>query len=281
MTGKIDLHTHSCASDGLLPPGELARAALEAGVTTLAVCDHDTAAGAAELLKNVPAGLRFIPGVEISARVSSGKCHILGLGCDLGHPAFLRLMDTAAALRRGKLEARIAHIKRLGLALPETELSRLRAMPSAGKPQVADALARCGLAPDAASAIRGIVDTCPPVEDRIEAGEAVGAIRAAGGVAVWAHPYGETGRRALTEGEYRAMLAELLERGLTALECWYAKYGVERCEKLERDAEKYGLLVSGGSDCHCRPDTAPLGTLNAEGRPVEPERLTVLTRINT
>ena len=136
MTGKIDLHTHSRASDGLLPPGELAGAALEAGVTTLAVCDHDTAAGAAELLKNVPAGLRFIPGVEISARVSSGKCHILGLGCDLGHPAFLRLMDTAAALRRGKLEARIAHIKRLGPgdgAFPSAGHAQRREAPGGGR----------------------------------------------------------------------------------------------------------------------------------------------------
>ena len=279
MRSTIDLHTHSNASDGLLPPVELARAALEAGVTTLAVCDHDTAAGAGELLKNAPDHLRFIPGVEVSARTETGNCHILGLGCALDHPAFRKLMDNAGALRRNKLEARIGFIKKRGLAVPEAEYDRLRAMPGAGKPQVADVLVKYGHAPDLQTAIREIVDRCPPVGDRVEAGEVIASIRAAGGVAVWAHPYGETGKRALTEGEYRSMLAELLMDGLAAMECWYARYGVETCEKLERDAQRHGLLVSGGSDCHSRPDTAPLGTLNAEGRPVEPARLTVMDKV--
>ena len=279
MRSTIDLHTHTSASDGLLTPGELAEAALEAGVATLAVCDHDTAAGAGELLKNAPAGLRFIPGVEVSSRARGGRCHLLGLGCALDHPAFLRLMDTAGALRRGKLEARIDFIKKLGLCVPEAEFDRLRALPGAGKPQMADALVKYGCAPDFHTAIREILDRCPAVEDRVEAGEVIGAIRAAGGVAVWAHPWGETGKRTLTEGEYRALLAELLDDGLMAMECWYSQYSVEKCEKLERDAQKHGLLVSGGSDCHSRPDTAPLGTLNAEGRPVDPARLTVLERL--
>ena len=263
MRSTIDLHTHTSASDGLLTPGELAEAALEAGVTTLAVCDHDTAAGAGELLKNAPAGLRFIPGVEVSSRARGGRCHLLGLGCALDHRAFLRLMDTAGALRRGKLEARIAFIKKLGLCVPEAEFDRLRALPGAGKPQMADALVKYGCAPDFHTAIREILDRCPAVEDRVEAGEAIG----------------ETGKRTLTEGEYRALLAELLDDGLMAMECWYSQYSVEKCEKLERDAQKHGLLVSGGSDCHSRPDTAPLGTLNAEGRPVDSARLTVLERL--
>ncbi len=279
MRSTVDLHTHSSASDGLLTPGELARAALEAGVATLAVCDHDTAAGAAELLKDAPAGLRFIPGVEVSSRARAGKCHILGLGCRLDHPAFRKLMEEAGALRRNKLEARIDFIKRLGLCVPEAELNRLRALPGAGKPQMADMLVKYGCVPDFHTAIREILDRCPAVEDRVEAAEVIGAVRAAGGVAVWAHPWGEKGKRTLTEGEYRAMLAELLEDGLGAMECWYSQYGVEKCERLERDAREYGLLVSGGSDCHSRPDTAPLGTLNAEGRPVEPARLTVLERL--
>ncbi len=279
MTSTVDLHTHTTASDGLISPRELAEKALKAGVTTLAFCDHDTAAGARELLKNVPAGLRFIPGVEVSSRAEAGRCHILGLGCDMDHPAFLRLMDTAAALRRRKLEARIAHIKKLGLAVPESCFDALRAMPSAGKPQVADVLVKYGHAADVRSAIREILDRCPPTEDWVDAGEAIAAIQASGGVAVWAHPMGETGKRELTEGEYQALLSELLGGGLMAMECWYSKYSLERCEKLERDAQKHGLLVSGGSDCHGRPGTAGLGTLNAENHTVAPERLTVLERL--
>lgn len=271
-----DLHTHSTGSDGVYTPREVAERAVGAGVGVLAICDHDTVAGVRELAGDVPEGVRLIPGVEVSSVTPCGKCHILGLGFDPDHPAIVSLMEEASRLRRGKLEARLAFLKKSGYDLPEEDIAALRAMPSAGKPQVADALVRRGFAPDITAAMRDILDRCPPVPDRVEAARAVAAIRAAGGAAVWAHPYGETGKRALTEGEFDAMLRELTAEGITAMECWYAKYPVERCLRLERLAARHGLAVSGGSDCHGRPDTAPVGRLNAEGVPVDIGRLTVL-----
>ena len=281
MTGiKIDLHTHSAASDGTDAPLALALKAREAGIQVLDLTDHDTAAGVRELLGKVPEGLTLISGIEVSARTASGKCHILGLGCDLDAPAFTALLDHAAALRREKLERRIAFMRELGLGIPEEEYEALRAIPSAGKPHLGALLVKYGHAPDLRTAIRDVVDRCPPFPDRVDAGEAIPAIRAAGGVAVWAHPMGEEGKRPLTVEEFRRMLEELLEVGVMGMECWYSRYPVERCEDLEKIAAARGLLISGGSDCHGERKNIPLGRLNAGGVPVDPARLTVLKRFS-
>ncbi len=276
---KIDLHTHSSASDGLDSPAELAQKALASGVSVLAICDHDSVAGAQELLQNTPEGVTFLPGVEVSARTVSGKCHILGLGCKLEQGSFWALMDKAAGLRRDKLETRIRFLKTQGFAIPEEEYARLRAMRSPGKPHVAGLLVKYGYAPDLASAARAIPDSILPGRDRVDAAEAIAAIRDDGGVAVWAHPLGETGKKSLSRPEFDRMLAELLEAGLTGMECWYAKYPANVCRLLEQVAQRHGLYISGGSDCHGTAGTAPVGTLNASGEEVAAERLTILKRL--
>lgn len=274
--GKTDLHTHSTASDGTDTPQELVRKAKAAGITALALTDHDTAAGEEAFLGAAPEGMTLIPGIEVSARTASGECHILGLGYRIGHPAFSALLEEAAGLRRAKLETRIEYLRRHGYGLPEDELDALRAMPSAGKPHLGALLVRYGYAADRNSAIRELINPCPTPSDRVDAGVAVSAIRAAGGAAVWAHPMGEEGKRELTGEEFRAMLRELLDAGITGMECWYSKYSTERCRRLEEAAAAHGLLVSGGSDYHGRNKSAALGQLNAGGAEVPAEALTVL-----
>ncbi len=273
---KIDLHTHSAASDGTDTPPELARKAKAAGIGVLAVTDHDTAEGVRALIAAPVEGIALIPGIEISARTASGKCHILGLGYDIGHPAFNALLEEAAGLRRAKLETRLAYLRRRGYELPEEELAALRAMPSAGKPHLGGLLTRYGYAPDRDRAIKELIDPCPTPSDRVEAGRAVEAVRAAGGVAVWAHPMGEEGKRELTPEEFDAQLRELLDAGIGGMECWYSKYASERCHKLEDTARIHRLFVSGGSDYHGSNKTIPLGRLNSADMPVPAEALTVL-----
>ncbi len=275
----IDLHTHSTASDGTDTPPELARKAKAAGIAVLAITDHDTAEGVRELTAAPVEGIALIPGIEVSAWTASEKCHILGLGYEIGHPAFRALLEEAAALRRAKLEARIEYLRRRGYGFPEEELAALRAMPSAGKPHLGALLSRYGFAPDRDTAIREIVDPCPTPNDRVEAGGAAAAIRAAGGEAVWAHPMGEEGKRELTPEELRVQLRELLDAGITGMECWYSKYAPERCRMLEKTARAHGLLVSGGSDYHGRNKRATLGQLNSDELAVPAEALTVLEAV--
>lgn len=280
MLSKIDLHTHTNASDGTDPPLELVRRALESGVSLFAITDHDTVTGAREVLPCVPEGVRFITGVEFSCRAAHGGLHILGLGCDFDAPDFKRLSEKSTALRRSKLERRIEFIKESGYAIPEEEFETLRAMPAAGKPHFGELLTRYGCARDIESAIRGIVDRCDTDSERLDAEETIRGIRAAGGAAVWAHPMGEEGKRELSDAELRDTLGELADDGIMAMECWYSKYTVRRCIYLEKLAMRSHLRVSGGSDYHGSRKSAALGQLNCEGVPVGIERLTVLELIN-
>ena len=88
MPAVIDLHTHSTASDGTDTPLQLIENVKAAGIKVFALTDHDTVAGTETLLKNPPEGVTFIPGIEFSCQMDTGKCHILGYCNDTAHPAF-------------------------------------------------------------------------------------------------------------------------------------------------------------------------------------------------
>lgn len=273
---RVDLHMHSTASDGTDSPLRLAEKARAAGIGIFALTDHDTVSGAELLREQPPEGMVFIPGIEFSCRMDSGKCHILGYACGAAHPAFQDALAQGAALRRAKLEKRLAFLGEKGIRFPEEELERLRRIPSVGKPHLGNLMVRYGYAPDRQRAITEVLNLCPTESSRIAAKTAVGAILASGGVPVWAHPLGGEGERELGPEQFGRMLEELTGYGLMGMECWYSKYQAALCGRLAETAEARGLLVSGGSDCHGTNKSIPPGRLNAEDLEVPPERLTIL-----
>ena len=103
ISSPIGLHMHSTASDGTDTPVQLVEKVRAAGIRVFALTDHDTVTGAERLAECLPAGMTFIPGIEFSCRVGSGKCHILGYRCDTAHPAFQDALAKGAALRKAKL----------------------------------------------------------------------------------------------------------------------------------------------------------------------------------
>lgn len=276
MPTAIDLHTHSTASDGTDTPLQLAERVKTAGVEVFALTDHDTVAGAEELLENPPEGVTFLPGVEFSCRMDAGKCHILGYCCDTAHPAFQAALRQGAALREGKLNLRLDFLRERGVTFPAEELDRLRWLPSAGKPHLGNLMVRYGYAASRNEAIREVIDLCPTGSSRISAETAVKAILASGGVPVWAHPLGGEGERETGPERFAAMLDALTGCGILGMECFYSKYPMAVCERLALAARDHGLLVSGGSDCHGTNKTIAPGTLNADGQAVSRERITIL-----
>ena len=276
MKPHIDLHMHSTASDGTDTPAGLLERVKAAGLRVFALTDHDAVDGVRELAGNIPEGITFIPGIEFSCRMASGKCHILGYGCDMDHPSFADALDRGAALRRAKLETRIAFMKERGIHIPEAELDALRQMPSAGKPHLGNLMVKYGCARTRDEAITGTLNLCRTGPSRIEAEAAVKAILAVGGVPVWAHPLGGTGEPRVGRPQFEAMLTELLAYSLRGLECWYSEYPAESCRKLAQVAAEHGLLISGGSDYHGTNKAVDLGTLNADGEEVRAEQLTLL-----
>lgn len=273
---KTDLHMHSTFSDGTDSPVRLAEKVKAAGISVFSITDHDTVAGTEELAGGpIPSGLTFIPGIEFSCRLSEGKCHLLGYGFDLRSPAFQAALEEGKCLRREKLTRRLDFLDGLGIRFPEEERRALAEMPSAGKPHLGNLMVKYGYAKTKEQAIEGTINRCPPARDRIDAKTAVQAILAAGGLPVWAHPLGEMGEEPLDEASLRKRLEELLSYGLKGMECYYSSYSLALCRKLAELAGEKGLWISGGSDYHGANKTVALGTLNADGKEVPAEQLTI------
>lgn len=262
---RYDLHIHTAASDGSDSPAQLAERVLAAGLELFSVTDHDTIEGALAMEALIPGGVGYIRGVEFSCISPGGKCHILGYGYDPAHPKFRAALEEGAQLRREKLERRIVHLReRFGIVLTEEELQWLRSLKSPGKPHLGKLLLERGLAPDRNTAIRHYLSGVPG-RDRIDSKTAIDAIRASGGIAVWAHPLGGEGEKRLPEEKLEALLTVLLSEGIQGLECRYSRYSPAESELLLGHARARGLIVTGGSDYHgVNKKGIHLGQLGAE-----------------
>ena len=280
MNSKIDLHMHSGISDGTDTAPELLEKIQNLGITTFAVTDHDAIDSALQMVRIVPAGIRFIRGVELSCKTEIAKCHILGYNYDAARPGFLILLEEANALRKNKLHTRLRYLEReFGFVFSSQDIAGLEAMRSAGKPHL-EQLVRKQLKPalpgeEPVNIYETYFKHLPSA--RIDAIRAVKTVKAAGGIAVWAHPLGGTGEKRLSEEQFRAQLELLCNAGIDALECYYSEYTKEEIEELCRVAGERGLKISGGSDYHgTRKPHLHLGMLNKENRIIAKEKLTVL-----
>lgn len=272
----IDLHTHSTASDGTDTPLRLAEKIQAIGIHVFALTDHDTVAGTEVLLKNLPKGVTFVPGIEFSCRMDTGKCHILGYCCDTSHPSFRATLREGAELRGGKLDLRLGFLRDRGIIFPKEEINALRQVPGAGKPHLGNLMVKYGYAASRQEAIQNVINLCPTGSSRIPARMAVKAILASGGIPVWAHPLGGEGEKAISPERFEMMLDELSGYGLMGLECFYSKYPLVHCERLAGIARERNLLISCGSDYHGTNKAIALGTLNAGGQSISVERLTIM-----
>ncbi len=277
MTVRVDLHMHSTFSDGSLGPDELIGQLRAQGISVFSLTDHDTMQGVEEIRKRDLKGMTFINGIEFSCRSEAGKCHILGYGYDLRSRDMQDIVKAGMEKRAAKMEKRIDYLKERGVTLTEEERKTLEPLHSKGKPHLARILVKRGMAENYDEAIREYINPVHTGNSRIDAQDAVRAIRRAGGIPVWAHPLGGQGEKAPSESEFRKQLELLISYGIRGLECWYSKYPAQEAERLEKIASENGLLVSGGSDFHgdAKPGL-PAGKLNAENEEVGAERLTIL-----
>lgn len=257
----FDLQSHSLHSDGSLEPREVVAAAAEAGVELLALSDHDSVEGvqaaadaAAEL------SVRLAPAVEISSVDGSRQdLHVLGYMVD-HHDAALRDRLTAwREDRERRAEAMGAALRELGYELDDSELARRRAKgQSIGRPHLADAavahpanaerLRAEGLDERSAFLEAYLIEGRPAFRPRTKptVAESIDTIHAAGGVAIWAHPFWDV-------KEADAVL-EAIDRfrgwGLDGVECFYATHTREQAELLADRCASEGLLTTGSSDFH-------------------------------
>jgi predicted metal-dependent phosphoesterase TrpH len=185
-TSVVDLHTHTLRSDGVLTPVELVRAAAEAGITTLAITDHDTLAGIRDLVlgRAMPAPIELITGVEINALargipLQDGELHILGFGMDLDNAAFEAKLSAQRAARRVRFERTVAKLREIGLGIDDQVAGLDPDDDDAlGRPTIARALIAAGFATSVEDAFRRLIGWAGRRTCRARAGprEAIEAI---------------------------------------------------------------------------------------------------------
>lgn len=257
---NIDLHTHSNRSDGSLSPTALIERAAAAGVSVLALTDHDTVAGLAEAQRAADAqGLRLVPGVEISAAWAEQAIHVLGLWIDPASPELCGVLHAQGELRRMRMRKICARLEKL--KLPGGELlaavERNPGLPT--RAHLAAAMVAGGHVDSHDAAFRKYLGKGKAAHIAAEwpaLGTVVGWIRAAGGVASLAHP----ARYALSAGARRQLLADFTAAGGTSLEVVTGGNGGQHVDSCAALAVKHGLFGSVGSDFH-GPQAAwnPLG----------------------
>lgn len=249
MPGVIDLHLHTTASDGVCTPSELVDMAWRAGITTMSVTDHDTVAAVAEIAALThDIGMRFVPGIEITAVYDGRDVHMLGYFIDAENAPFAEFLERQRVDRVRRLSEMVDRLAELGKPINrEKVLAKKEAGGSLGRPLVARALVKAGHVADMRQAFDELLgDGKPAFVPRVgpPPSEVVLIIANAGGVASLAHP-GILKRDDL--------IPALVEAGLPALEAFHSDHDPQTTEHYLALAERYGLAVSGGSDYHGEP----------------------------
>jgi predicted metal-dependent phosphoesterase TrpH len=250
-----DLHTHSTASDGAYSPAELVHQAAAAGVTVLALTDHDSTAGLDEAETGaIEAGIQLIPGVEISATWAEKTIHIVGLQIDRHCDVLVQGLSVLQATRLERAQEIGRRLDRHGI--PGT-FEVARHMAGEGmitRTHFARHLVELGLAGSVKDVFERFLTRGKPgyVPTRwAEMADAIAWIREAGGVAVLAHPQ----RYKLTASWMRRLIGEFKECGGAGLEVVSGTASPSDTQSSAEYARRFGLYASAGSDFHS-PETA-------------------------
>jgi predicted metal-dependent phosphoesterase TrpH len=275
---RIDLHTHSNASDGTDSPAEVMAAAAAAGLDVVALTDHDTTAGWSAALAARPAGLTVVPGVEFSC-VHTGPdgrritLHLLAYLIDPDDAAVQADWQRLRESRRARAARMVEKLAADGYPIGWTRIDELAAGGSIGRPHIARALVEAGVVPDVDSAFGDLLSSRRPYYVRkadTDVFAALDLIRAAGGLPVFAHPIARRRGPIVSDGTVAAMA----EAGLVGLEVDHPAHDADDRAHAAALAADLGLIATGSSDYHGTNKPTPLGARLTE--PEQYERLLAL-----
>ena len=263
----LDLHTHSTASDGTYSPEKLVLEAAKKQLKYLSLTDHDTIDGLSQIM-SVPDELIFINGVEISAEFPK-TLHILGYGFDPNQAELNSTLKELQDFRLNRNKKMIGNMKTFGFDITLEELEKEAGGELIGRPHFAHLFARKGYVSCYQEAFDKYLDKGKPLylnKKRLPPQKAIELLRNAGGIPVIAHPY----QTKLVNDELEELIVELTDFGLMGIEVFYSQHTPEQIRFYKYLADKYGLLITAGSDFHgsTKPDIE-LG-MNVEDELLQP-----------
>ncbi len=247
---KIDLHIHTTYSDGMLSPVEIVNTARECGLDCIALTDHDNILSwkiASDYVKDNNINLQIIPGVEINTLYKGFEVHILGYFMDKTNSDFVNLLNIQQKARIEQTHQIIDLLnKKAGLKIKFEDVQKLVAKDgSIGRPHIARAITSCGGSANVMEAYAKFINNNSEVyveRKTVSPHDAVEIISEARGIPVFAHPIDVDIADSLT--------CELTNCGLRGIEAYHRKHSPAAVEHFSTLAEKYGLIVTGGSDFH-------------------------------
>jgi predicted metal-dependent phosphoesterase TrpH len=244
---RIDLHIHTHASDGHFSPTEVVQMAASGRLDIIAVTDHDTVAGVDEALAAAAlSGVRVVPGIEMSTREGDHEIHLLGYFVDHHAPSIANHASEAGERRMERMRQMVRNLQGMGVAIDFEDVIRAAGpeASSIGRPHLARALLERGQTRyygEAFDRYIGDHGSAFVRSDFPRVFEAIDAVHAAGGVAVWAHP---------EMAVFDAHIRTFVEWGLDGIECYRPNTPPVESHLFETVAASMGLVRTGGSDFH-------------------------------
>ena len=247
MGAIVDLHLHTTASDGRLPPRELVRLVADRGLKQISISDHDTTEGLAEAFQEAEehTGLRIIPGIELSTDIPGDEIHMLGYFIQYHEEPFQEILR---GFRRGRVDRAREMVEKLvalGIQLEWERVQEIAGDGAVGRPHIALALVEkgyCKEPKDAFPEYLGRNGLAYVERSKLTPAEAIQMLLKVGGVPVLAHP--------AYLSDLEARMPELKAAGLLGMEVYYAKFPPDKVEYLKDLASEYDLIPCGGSDFH-------------------------------
>ena len=248
----IDMHAHTNYSDGELSPAELINLAIKRNIGTLAITDHDTIDGIKKVNKGQYKDINIINGIELSAKTQKGRMHILGYGIDLNNK---ELNDKMCKLKDNSINSVLSIIEQLkrdySIIFTYNDIKDLvNARHNLGRPDIAKLLIKYGYVKTVDEAFdKYLIDAYNKtrvIGKGLEYEECIDLINRSGGIPILAHPK----TLDLSEKEFLILLKDMIKKGLQGIEAYHSIHSKEERDYYLNVANKYNLLVSGGSDYH-------------------------------
>jgi predicted metal-dependent phosphoesterase TrpH len=258
---RIDLHTHSTASDGTFPPAQIVTAAAEAGLDVVALTDHDITAGWAAAQAALPPGLTLVRGAELSCRWHPGTdsigLHLLAYLFDPADAALSAELSRVREAREHRADRMVELLRADGIDVSVEEVRGYAAGGTVGRPHLAQALIARGLVSTVSEAFepRWLGQRYRLPKADIDVFRALALVRAAGGVPVFAHPRASVRGRIVPD----SLIVDMAAAGLAGLEADHEDHTPEQRAHVRALAADLGLFVTGSSDFHGSNKTVKLG----------------------
>lgn len=240
-----DLHVHTFYSDSTFSPEEVVACACDKGLDGIAICDHDSVDGIAPCRKlGQDMGIEIIPGIELTVEKTDTEIHILGYFMDYEEGWLVKKLKEMQKARVERMRKMVDKLNAEGIGVRAEDVMKASGRGTVGRLHLAQAMLRTGKVPsfkDAFDKYIGFGRPCYVSSMRFTPKEAIEILMKAGGVPVLAHPY------VSGTDEY---IPELVGYGLRGIEVYHTDHKPSMVRRYESLAKEYGLIPTGGSDCH-------------------------------